>query len=51
MMAAETIYVHKVCNSQLVMTPDKPVYCEVCGRTVGPEEIDEIDNSPGPFAG
>lgn len=51
MMAVETIFVHKACNSQLVISGNGPVYCEVCNRTVRPEEIKEVDNSPGPFSG
>ncbi len=51
MMAVETIFVHRACRSQLVILADRPVYCEVCGRTVRREEINEVDNSPSPFAG
>ena len=51
MMAVETIFVHKTCNSQLVRLNDEPFYCEVCGRAARPNEIAEVDNSPSPFAG
>ncbi len=51
MMASGTIFVHKVCNSQLVRVGTKPLYCEVCNRPVRPEEVIEVDNTPGPFAG
>lgn len=51
MVAVETIFVHKVCNSQLVVSGNKPVYCEVCNRAVRSDEIKEVDNSPSPFAG
>jgi hypothetical protein len=50
-MAVETIFVHEVCNSQLVRLGNEPFYCEVCGRAVRPDEIKEVDNSPSPFAG
>ncbi len=51
MMAVETIFVHKVCNSQLARMGIKPLYCEVCNRPVKPGEIIEVDNTPSPFAG
>ena len=51
MMAVETIFVHKVCRSQLVRLGDEPFYCEVCNRRVAPGEISEVDNTPSPFAG
>jgi len=51
MMAVETIFVHRVCNSQLVRMPRRPLFCEVCNRAVGPNEIREVDNSPSPFSG
>ena len=51
MMAQETIFVHRACNSQLVRPEEESVYCEVCNRAVGPGEIREVDNSPSPFAG
>ncbi|MDE1853920.1 MAG: hypothetical protein KGI38_09300 [Thaumarchaeota archaeon] len=50
-MAPETIFVHKVCSSQLLVSGSRPVYCEVCNRTVRPDEIREVDNTPSPFAG
>ena len=43
--------VHKVCQSQLVKVQGKLIFCEVCNRTVSPDEIEEVDNSPGPFSG
>jgi hypothetical protein len=51
MMAVETIYVHKVCNSQLVRVGTKPLFCEVCNRAVRMDEVKEVDNTPSPFAG
>ena len=51
MMATETIYVHRVCNSQIVKTPDRRPFCEICNRPANPNEISEVDNSPSPFAG
>ncbi len=51
MMAVETIFVHKACNSQLVRVGDKPLFCEVCNRPVRMEEVKEVDNTPSPFAG
>ncbi len=53
MMAAksETIFVHEKCKSQLVRLGDEPLYCELCGRRVGPDEVKEVDNSPSPFSG
>ncbi len=51
MMAVETIHVHKVCNSQLVVVQNRPLVCDVCGRQVRRDEVKEVDNSPSPFAG
>ncbi len=51
MMAVETICVHKACNSQLVRVGDRPLFCEVCNRTVRMDEVKEVDNSPSPFSG
>jgi hypothetical protein len=51
MMAVEVIFVHQKCKSQLTITGSKQAYCEVCGRTVRPDEILEADNTPSPFAG
>ena len=51
MWSEYTMLVHKVCNSQLVEVGDKPIFCEVCNRTVRPDEIVEVDNSPSPFSG
>ena len=50
-MAVETIFVHKVCNSQLVRVGGRPLYCEICGRAVRKDEVKEVDNTPSPFAG
>jgi hypothetical protein len=50
-LAVETIFVHEVCNSQLVKLGEKPFFCEVCNRAVGLDEIKVVDNSPSPFAG
>jgi hypothetical protein len=51
MMVLDTICVHRTCNSQLVVSERKPVYCEVCNRAVRPEEIEVVDNAPSPFSG
>ena len=51
MMTVETIFVHKVCNSQLVRVGNKPLFCGVCNRTVRMDEVKEVDNTPSPFAG
>ena len=50
-MAVETIYVHKLRNSQLVGAGYEPFSCEICNRKVRPGEIQEVDNSPNPSAG
>ena len=47
----ETVFVHKACNSQLVRLGSDPFYCEVCNRPVRSGEINEVDNTPSPFAG
>lgn len=51
MMATETIFVHKVCNSQLVRVGTRPLFCEVCNGPVRSDEVIEVDNTPSPFAG
>ena len=52
MLFNETVMlVHTVCKSQLIRVAGKPVFCEVCNRAVHPDEIMEVDNSPGPFSG
>ena len=51
MMAADTIFVRTVRTSQLTASVGKSVCSEVCQRAVRLEEIDETDNSPGPFVG
>ena len=43
--------VHKVCRSQLTRVGGGPPFCEVCDRTVGPDEVEEVDDSPSPFSG
>ncbi len=43
--------VHKVCKSQLIRVENQPIFCEVCNRTVRPEEIEQVDDSPSPFSG
>lgn len=44
--------VHKVCKSQLnVVVKGQPTFCDVCNASVKPDEIEEVDNSPGPFSG
>lgn len=45
------VLVHKVCRSQLIKVEGKPVFCDVCAREVKEEEIEEVDDSPGPFSG
>jgi hypothetical protein len=50
-MVVETIFVHKVCHSQLVRVGNSPLYCEVCNRPVRADEVMEVDNTPSPFAG
>ena len=50
-LVEEPMLVHKVCNSQLVRVPNKPLFCEVCNRPVTPDEVLEVDNSPSPFSG
>ena len=47
----ETIFVHKVCLSQLLKTGEATPFCEICDRSVEPDEIEEVDNSPSPFSG
>lgn len=46
-----TLFVHKVCRSQLVKVEGGRPFCEVCDRFVEPDEIEEVDNSPSPFSG
>ena len=50
-MAVETIFVHRICKSQLVRLENRPLFCEVCNRPVRPDEVLEVDNTPSPFAG
>lgn len=45
------LLVHKACNSQLIGNRDGPLFCEVCGSEVRPDETAEADNTPGPFSG
>jgi hypothetical protein len=47
----ETILIHSLCRSQLVKVGGGKPFCEVCDRYVEPNEIEEVDNSPGPFSG
>ncbi len=51
MQRESVMLVHKVCNSQLVRVPGKPLFCEVCNRLVEPDEVLEVDNTPSPFSG
>jgi len=51
MSERETMLVHRVCRSQLVRAGGGNPFCEVCGRSVEPGEIDEVDNAPSPFSG
>ena len=43
--------VHKVCNSQLIKIEGRLIYCDICAREVKEEEVEEVDDSPGPFSG
>lgn len=43
--------VHTVCRSQLNRVEGEPFFCEICDRAVGPDEIEEVDDSPSPFSG
>lgn len=51
MMAVDTIFVHRACNSQLIRLRKGPFHCEVCNRPVSSTEVEEVDNTPSPFAG
>lgn len=47
----EIIFVHRVCRSQLTRIEGVRPFCEVCDRFVGPDEIEDVDNSPSTFSG
>jgi hypothetical protein len=50
-LVEDKMLVHKVCNSQLVRVGNKPLFCEVCNRTVRPDEVAEVDDTPSTFSG
>ncbi|MBI2649509.1 MAG: hypothetical protein HYW93_07665 [Thaumarchaeota archaeon] len=45
------LLVHKVCRSQLNVVKGQPTFCDIFNAYVKPDEIEEVDNSPGPFSG
>ncbi len=43
--------VHRLCKGELIPKADGRIFCELCEKSVENDEIDEVDNSPGPFSG
>jgi hypothetical protein len=43
--------VHRVCQGELIPKANGRIFCELCQSYVEKDEIDEVDNSPGPHSG